>query len=133
MIFILFWFCIVLFILSLSVKWSKQEIAKAYGISKQTLRKLVNHYCPSSFLEHWSRVRKLNIISLLVLTSYLGAGGEEKVYSKNALLDECGIDYITMGGCIGLNLEKLNFKEDTYCSMDIFPPKVSSQIVEILG
>lgn len=133
MIFILFLFCISLFFLILTYKWSKKEIAAVYGVSKSTLRKWVNHFCPDSFLKHWSRVKKLNIISLLVLTFYLGAGGEEKVFSKNELLDECGTDYLTMRSCVALNLEKLNFDEDTYCSMDIFPPKVSSQIIELLG
>lgn len=133
MILLLFFFCIVLFLMSLDLKWSKQEIADAYGISKKTLKKWVVHYCPGFFLKHWSHVRKLNIISLLVLTFYLGAAEKENVFSKKALLSECETDYVTLRGCVELNLDKLNFKEDTYCSMDIFPPKVSIQIMNILG
>jgi len=132
MLLLLFFFLLFL-ILFASFKWTKQEVAKTYGVSRKTLKKWVVHFCPKSYSKHWGRVRKLNIFSLLVLTSYLGAVDQEGMFSKKALLKKCDSDYLTMRACIALNLDKLNFNEDTYASMDIFPPKVSSMIIEALG
>ena len=125
--------CIAIFLLLFwHEKFTKAEIAKFYGIGKQTLYKWVQSFCSTSMYRRWKAKRKFDVLDTLHLLVRFGIPNGENCLSKGDLIKDCDTDYATLRGNIALNSEKLGFSLETYKFIDKFPPSVSRDIVGVM-
>lgn len=124
---------IILVSLRWNIKWTKQDIADDYGICRKTLGKWVR-YCSQSFnYEKWKKVRKLDVLEVLVIFYEFGFPEDYEPLTKGKIIQKCETYYHTVRENIALNFEKLGINEMAYSKLDIFPPKLSLKMVEIIG
>ena len=114
-------------------KFSKQAIAELYGITKKTLNKWVRHLLGDSFIEFWNSKRKFTIRELKPFVELFGLPLIDRSYSKGEIKNECEMRYATLRENVFLNEENIGISYDTYRSLDIFPPKVSAAIIQVMG
>lgn len=124
---------IVLFCFYLNIKWTKQDIANYYGICRKTLGKWVKYCSPRIDYEKWKKLRKLNVLDILILFHEFGYPEDYKPLTKGEILKKCETYYHTIRENIALNFEKLGINKKVYSSLDVFPPNLSFKMVEILG
>ena len=115
------------------IKWTKQEIADYYGICRKTLGKWVRYCSPNINYEKWKKVRKLNVIDILIIFHDFGFPEDFKPLTKGEIISKCETYYHTIRENIALNFEKLGINRKAYSSLDIFPPRLSFKMVEIIG
>ena len=131
------WLWLLLFVFFLciihNVKWSKQDIADSYGICRKTLNKWVKYSCPNIDNSYWLSKRKLNVLEMLSVSYQLGCPRQQKPLTKGAILKKCETLYKTVRENVALNLVKIGLTQTAYKNMDVFPPRISIRIVNLLG
>lgn len=111
--------------------WTKQEIADYYRVSRKTLAKFVHHYCPE--IQDWDDFRKLRIDQIIILIKNLGSHFQGSTLSKGQLLQICETNYVALEKNVALNAKQMRMSSKAYSSMDLFPPRVSSEIIKMMG
>lgn len=116
-----------------SIKLSKQEIADWYGVSRKTLNKWVHTFVKNVDFEAFKRQKKATLLDFEFIKASLGNPELQPCLLKREIVEKCETYYHTIRENVELNLKNIGFSEETYKSFDVFPPKVSLQIVQILG
>lgn len=114
-------------------KWTKQQIAEDYGICRKTLGKWVRHCSLEIDYEKWKRMRKLNILDVIIIFDEFGFPDEYQSLTKGEIVAKCETYYHTVKENVILNIEKLGLSKKAYLSLDIFPPRLSREIIRIIG
>ena len=113
------------------VRWSKQDVADFYAVSRKTLDKWVRYFSRFNY-KVWRRIRKLSPSQLHLLLSDFGFPYEAKVMTKAMLIDECYASYKSLVGMVEKRANQLGFGLIAYHAVDKFPPRVGSQLVKIM-
>lgn len=132
MIFLILLLILFLFI-ALDIKWTKQKIADYYGICRKTLGKWMRLCIPNIDYNKWRKVRKISILELLCIVDIFGISEGSRAFTKGEIIEKSESDYLTVRENIALNYAKLGIHKTAYSCLDIFPPKLSLKMVEIMG
>lgn len=112
-------------------KVKKGDIAAYYGITRPTLSKWVK-YIPSKIdFDEYKRKRKLNLLEFWVIQDEYGVIDEQEPLEKGRIKEICETRYNTISE--NITLSTCGITKEAYQKMDIFPPKVSQQIINHLG
>lgn len=116
-----------------AIKVSKQEIADWYGVSRKTLNKWIKTFVKNVDFEAFKRRKKATLLDFEFIKASLGNPELQPCLLKREIAEKCETYYHTIRENVELNLKKIGFSKETYKSFDVFPPKVSLQIVQMLG
>lgn len=128
----IFLICLLIIIWVLFInRMTKQDIADYYGITRKTLNKWIWHISNKICHNSYKKARKLSGWMTLQIIATFGFVEDQKPLYKNAIKAMCETNYRTIRENIsephcGISLE-------TYISMNVFPPVISSRLVNHLG
>jgi len=126
---LLFLWLLIVWILD-SIKWYKKELARHYGIGKETLNKWVENYCPNIDLERWKKIRKIDAYDLCAFLNIFGYPEKGELFSKHMMAKNSGMDGTPMlKKSIESFPEKFGISAEVYDRMTIFPPKIGRAII----
>lgn len=114
-----------------SIKFTKQQIADYYEISKPTLLKWFQ-FIPNSFeFEKIKSARKLTWWDFALISIDFGRKEDQYPLTKGDIKTMCETRYETMRDCV--SFVRCGVSKEAYKKMDIFPPTISSNIVKHFG
>ena len=122
-----FWLLFVWFIDS--IKWYKKDLAKHYGICKETLNNWVENYCPNIDLERWKKTRKIDAYDLCAFFNTLGYPERSESFTKARMAEILGTCTRILKESIYEYPEKYGVSKKAYSSMTVFPPKIGRAII----
>lgn len=114
-----------------SIKFTKQQIAEYYGITRKTLNKWFQ-FIPNSFeFEKIKSARKLTWWDFAIISIEFGRKEDQYPLTKGAIRAMCETRYATMRNCVSLEL--CGVSKEAYKKIDIFPPTISRSLVQHFG
>ena len=110
---------------------TKQDFADYYGITRKTLNKWIKLIPNKICYQSYQKARKLSGWMTLQIIATFGFVDDQKPLYKKTIKAMCETNYRTIRENIseshcGISLE-------TYTSMNIFPPVISSRLIHHLG
>lgn len=114
-------------------KFTKQQVADFYGVTRKTLNKWVNYFTSESFQESWKAKRKLTLKELSGIAIKFGIANSKEGKTKGEIIEHCSTDYKTLRENVYLNQLELGLSAQEYKSIDVFPPNLSTQIIQMMG
>jgi len=124
---------IIFFCFVCCIKWTKQDIADYYCISRKTLGKWVEYCSPKIDYEKWVKIRKLNFFDVIFIYDEFGMIEENKPLTKGQIKEKCETFYHTIRQNVALNFKKLGISKIAFSRLDVFPPKLSTKMIELMG
>ena len=112
--------------------FTKDEIAKLYGVTRPTLSKWVNLFTLKKDFPNWNRCRKVQGADLIRLFVKLGNPFTSKSLTRGQIAE---LTYSTTGtvrSMVPLKALKLGFGLETYKQVTIYPPLVAQRITGIM-
>jgi len=132
--FFLFLLLIVGFILfsSPTKKYTKEDLARYYKITKPTLGKWVQYFQSDIPFARWKKMRKVNSFEYQQL---IAAFGEDQsgVMQKGQLAEKAESNYKTVRENIKRNILKIGITKEAWEKNNVFPPSISNKMLYILG
>ena len=133
-----FLFCLLLILcfclcFLINLKWTKQEIAEYYGVSRKTLGKWIKYCSPEIDYNKWKAMRKVSMIDLMLTFDQLGCPIENRIMTKGEIVKQCETYYHTLRENVVLNFQKLGLSKESYSNLDVFPPKLSLKVLNMMG
>lgn len=114
-------------------KFTKQQVADFYGVTRKTLSKWVKYFASESFQESWKAKRKLTLKELSSIAIKFGIVNSKEGKTKGEIIEHCSTDYRTLRENVYLNQSELGLSTQAYKAIDVFPPNLSAQIIQMMG
>lgn len=110
---------------------TKQDLADYYGVVRKTLNKWITHFTTIDS-EQFKKVRKITFLDYLIILEQLGIVSENsKPLTKKEIKNQCETTDRVLRA--NIKLKFCGLSKETYKKMNIFPPKISTKIVEHMG
>jgi len=123
---------VIIWVLGLFNKETKQSLAQFYDISRPTLAKWIKFFQTEIPEEQWNQKKYLLRYELQKLKSILGCD-PTRALTKRQIVEESESDYKTVAAVVRLNLSKIGISNEAWESCNRFPPVISEKILEVLG
>ena len=115
-------------------KYSKQELAKYYGVDKKTFNKWQVFWQNSyGILADYPKRKLLNIIEASFIMYKLGDPKDFPVMSKKEIIELAEGSYKSLRGSVKKYPDYFGIKYEDFTRMKKFPPIISKQIKEQYG
>jgi len=113
----------------LKTKYSKQELAKHFGVAKKTFNKWsVFWKNPYDILDDYPRRKLLNIVEVSFIMYKLGDPDEFPVMTKKQIIEESEGSYKSLRSSVKKYPEHFGITYEDFSRMDKFPPSISKKI-----
>jgi|GEM_PF-5468919 len=126
---VLILFILMVFLILNEEKFTKQDIADYFNISRKTLFKWIKYLNLKMDLKTWNSIRKVKFSDTLLLINELDGSPNGISMTKGELSQACGTTYTALRGSSELLFQNMKISEKAYTSIDIFPPKLSQKII----
>ncbi len=115
-----------------SEKRNKDDLAKYYSVSRQTLQKWIQHFpVPHFDLKRWKKTRKLTEDEILSIKHVWG-DDPKGVLNKKQIIDKAESTYKVLTQEVKRKLEKIGISLETWKTCSVFPPTISQNILDSL-
>lgn len=115
----------------LKTKYSKQDLAKHFGVDKKTFNKWSVFWKNSyGILDDYPKRKLLNIVEASFIMYKLGDPDEFPVMTKKQIIEESEGSYKSLRGSIKKYPEHFGIAYEDFSRMNKFPPSISKKIKE---
>jgi len=115
-------------------KYSKQDLAKYYGVDKKTFNKWQVFWQNSyGIVDDYQKRKLLNIIEASFIMYKLGDPKDFPVMSKKEIIEVAEGTYKTLRGSVKKFPEHFGINYEDFARMQKFPPNIAKQIKEQYG
>ena len=117
-----------------NTKYSKQDLAKYYGVDKKTFNKWSVFWQNSyGIVDDYPKRKLLNIIEASFIMYKLGDPKDFPVMSKKEIIEVADGTYKTLRGSVKKFPEHFGISYEDFARMKKFPPTIAMQIKEQYG